>query len=199
MAGALAAVSAGLGLALVQTGVAAVFGTDLSGGDDLWLVPSTYLRLVEGLSFALLLAPVSALVVWAVPRLPRFRSAWVGMLACLTVAAVAVGLGAERFTGVPPLAQDIEPVALPSAPQSEDRSALGFPPLPGPDAGLPPLPGPDALLAGALRSSPRPPLLPASAGRGRCRPCGCPGRSPGSLAACADCSSIALPLVAAQG
>ena len=119
LAGAAGTLAAGLGLAVVQSIVAALFGTDLPGGGDLWIVPSTYLRLVEGLSFGLLVAPVAVLAMWLVPRAPRPQVSWVAAVAAV---AVLVGMGVvvtrqgEGYDGVPPLASDPQPVSLPQQP-----------------------------------------------------------------------------------
>ena len=117
LAGGVAALAAGLGLAVVQSVVALLFGTDLPGGGDLWIVPSTYLRLVEGLSFGLLVAPFAALAVWLVPRAPRPTWSWPAALAAaaVLVGAVLVVTGGTRgHGGLPPLAGDPKPAALPA-------------------------------------------------------------------------------------
>ncbi len=117
LAGALGALAAGIGLALVESFVQLLFGTDVAGSDDLWILPSTYLRLAEGMSFGLLLAPVAALGFWLVARAPRPQWSW-----AFGLAAAAVGVGAvfivvrqtEAYSGVPPLAgSDPAPVELP--------------------------------------------------------------------------------------
>jgi hypothetical protein len=81
LAGAMAAPAGLLALSVAQSAVALLFGTDLPGGDDLWILPSTYLRLVEALSFGLLVAPASALAALLVPRTPRPQWSWVAAVA----------------------------------------------------------------------------------------------------------------------
>jgi hypothetical protein len=122
LAGALAAVAGMLGLAALQSVVGLLFGTDLPGGDDLWILPSTYLRLVEALSFGLLVAPAGALAAWLVPRAPRPQWSLVASATAVAVAAGAVFLvvraGAEG--AFRPLAgPDPAPVALPPQPALE--------------------------------------------------------------------------------
>jgi len=127
LAGSAAAVAAGLGLALMQSILALLFGTDLPGGNDLWILPSTYLRLVEGASFGMLLAPVAALAVLVVPRAAQGHWSWIAAVAAV---AVVAGTGylvvrqAGGYDGVPPLAGrapaptslPAQPVAAPTAP-----------------------------------------------------------------------------------
>ncbi len=130
LAGAIAAVVAGLGLAVVESLVALVMGTDVAGGEDLWIAPSTYLRLIEGLSFGLLIAPVAALAVWLVPRAPRpqwSRAALGGAVAVVAGAVVLVTVGPRDYAGVPPLARQADPVAMPAQPTVEP----GQPAAPG--------------------------------------------------------------------
>jgi hypothetical protein len=126
LAGALAAPAGLLALAVVQSVVALLFGTDLPGGDDLWILPSTYLRLVEALSFGLLLAPACSLAAWLVPRSPQPRWTWVAGVAAVAVVAGSVLLVVRAGAGqasVPPLAgADPQPVALPAQPTAEPGS-----------------------------------------------------------------------------
>ena len=118
LAGSLGALAAGLCLALVESVVQLLFGTDVAGGDDLWIVPSTYLRLAEGLSFGLLLAPFAALGLWLVSRAPRPQWSLVAGLAAVAMVGGAVFLvtrQAQAYTGVTPLAApDSAPVELPA-------------------------------------------------------------------------------------
>lgn len=123
LAGAIGAIAAGLGLAVVQSVIAQLFGTDLPGTDDLWIVPSTYLRLVEGLSFGLLLVPFAALAVWLVPRAPRPHWSWIAAVAGAAVVVGALWLvtrGTDQYDGIPTLAgADPAPVELPGQPVAE--------------------------------------------------------------------------------
>ena len=126
LAGALAGPAALLVLVVLQSIVALLFGTDLPGGDDLWILPSTYLRLVEALSFGLLLAPLCGLAAWLVPRSPRPQWSWVATVAAVAVTAgsilLVVRAGASQAS-VPPLAgADPAPVALPAQPVLEPGS-----------------------------------------------------------------------------
>ncbi len=118
LAGALGALVAGAGLALVESVVQLLFGTDVAGSDDLWILPSTYLRLAEGLSFGLLIAPFAALGLWLVARAPRPQWSLVAGLAAVGIVAGAVFVvvrQTEAYTGVPPLAgPDPAPVELPA-------------------------------------------------------------------------------------
>ena len=118
LAGALGALVAGMCLALVESVVQLLFGTEVAGTDDLWILPATYLRLAEGLSFGLLLAPFAALGLWLVARAPRPQWSLVaGMVAAGLVAGavVVVVRQTEAHTGVPPLAgADPAPVDLPA-------------------------------------------------------------------------------------
>ena len=118
LAGAIAGIAAGLSLALIESLVQLVFGTDVPGSGDLWVLPATYLRLAEGLSFGLLLAPASALGLWLMGRAPRREMSWaVGLAAgALVVGAVLVVVRQTgAYTGVEPLAgPDPAPVDLPA-------------------------------------------------------------------------------------
>ena len=120
MAGAVAGLAAGLSLAVVPSVIHVVFGTDVPGGDDLWILPATYLRLAEGLSFGLMLAPFAALGLWLMSRAPRPDRSWVFGLAAgaLVVGAVLMVVRQTgEYTGVEPLAgNDPAPVALPAQP-----------------------------------------------------------------------------------
>ena len=132
VAGAIAGIAAGLGLALVESVVHLVFGTDVPGGDDLWILPATYLRLAEGLSFGLLLAPFGALGLWLMSRAPSPDRSWAfGLVAgALVVGAVLVVVRQTGdYTGVEPLAgNDPAPVALPAQPEAVPNE----PAAPGP-------------------------------------------------------------------
>jgi hypothetical protein len=118
LAGALAALVAGVGLAVVESVVQLLFGTEVAGSDDLWIMPSTYLRLAEGLSFGLLIAPFAALGLWLVARAPRPQWSLVAGVAAVGIVAGAVFVvvrQTEAYTGVPPLAgPDPAPVELPA-------------------------------------------------------------------------------------
>ncbi|HEX6886937.1 MAG TPA: cellulase family glycosylhydrolase, partial [Candidatus Nanopelagicales bacterium] len=131
LAGSLAGVVAGLGLAVVQSVLALAAGTDLAGGDDLWIVPSTYLRLIEGLSFGLLLAPLAAIATWLVPRAPRPRWTLGGVLVGVLAVGVAIMLvvraGEREVAPAPLAATDTPPVALPAAAAVLTPSASGPP------------------------------------------------------------------------
>jgi hypothetical protein len=131
LAGALAAPAGLLVLSAVQSLVAWVLGTDLPGGDDLWILPSTYLRLVEALSFGLLVAPATGLAASLVPRTPRPQWSWVAAVAAVAVIAGSAALVVRADAGQPavrPLAgPDPAPVALPAQPEPE----AGTPAPPG--------------------------------------------------------------------
>ena len=118
LAGALGALVAGVCLALAESVIQLLFGTDLAGTDDLWILPATYLRLAEGLSFGLLLAPFAALGLWLVARAPRPQWSVVAGLAAVAIVGGAVFLVVRQtgaYSGVPPLAgADPAPVALPA-------------------------------------------------------------------------------------
>ncbi len=118
LAGAMGALAAGLALAVVQSLAHLAAGTDLPGGEDLWILPATFLRLLEGLSFGLLLAPVAALAVWLVPRAPRPEWTAVGVLlggAAVVAAAVLVARADPTGPDRPLAGPDPAPVAMPAA------------------------------------------------------------------------------------
>ncbi len=118
LAGALGSLVAGLCLALTESVVQLLFGTDVAGSEDLWILPATYLRMAEGLSFGLLLAPFAALGLWLVARAPRPQWSLVAGLAALALVAGSVFVvvrQTEAYSGVPPLAgPDPAPVDLPA-------------------------------------------------------------------------------------
>jgi hypothetical protein len=120
LAGALGAVAALLGLAVVQSFVALLLGTDVAGSDDLWILPSTYVRLAEALSFGLLLAPAAAIATFVVPALPRPQWGWVAAVTAgaVTAGAVVLVLRTDRADApITPLAGTAPaPVALPAQP-----------------------------------------------------------------------------------
>ncbi len=118
LAGAMGALAAGLALAVVASVVHLVAGTDLAGGEDQWILPATFLRLLEGLSFGLLAAPVAALAVWLVPRAPRPQWTPIGVLvggAVVVAAAVLVVRGDFTDRARPLAGPDPAPVAMPAA------------------------------------------------------------------------------------